>query len=171
MGKKEIKLEASLPLAQAVAYLADLVSSLRQGRVVIEKGQDYLELIPAAQVQMEIEAARKKDKEKFVLELTWRQGRETEASEPPLRISSQAPVPAAASTEESQETLPGEETEPTATPAAQADPGPGVADTPEDPRTVLVASAGTEQIAECASAPAGPAKAKGAGGGRKKAAK
>lgn len=151
MGKKEIKLETSLPLEQAVDYLAALVSSLRQGRVVVEKGQDYLELTPAALVEVEIEAARKKDKEKFVLELTWRQEREAAPGEAALRISSKTPVPAAASAEESQEAPTGEELAPEAPAAAEMPPAP---ETPADPRAELVASAGTEQIAACAAAPA-----------------
>ncbi|MFZ5587921.1 MAG: amphi-Trp domain-containing protein [Thermodesulfobacteriota bacterium] len=160
MGKKEIKLETSLPLAQAVDYLADLVASLRQGRVVVQKGQEYIELNPSAQVEVEIEAVRKKDKEKFVLELTWRTGGEARVVDPPLRIGSQAMTPAAASAEESQEAPTGEEVapKPASEPMAAAE---AVADQePNDcPTETVAASAGTEQIADCAAAVPAPAPA------------
>lgn len=151
MGKKEIKLETSLPLTQAVDYLADLVASLRQGRVVVQKGLEYIELNPSAQVEVEIAAARKKDKEKFVLELSWRQSAEAVAGEAPLRISPDVPAPVAVSAEESQEAPQGEEIAPESAPAAAPE---------ADPRATMAASAGTEQIAQCVSPPPGEPKTK-----------
>ncbi|MFH1061217.1 MAG: amphi-Trp domain-containing protein [Pseudomonadota bacterium] len=171
MGKKEIKLETSLPLEQAVDYLADLVSSLRQGRVVVQKGQEYIELNPSAQVEVEIEAVRKKDKEKFVLELSWRQSAEAAACEAPLRISPDVPVPAAASAEESQEAPTGEEVAPEPAPEPMAAAEAVAGQEPNDcPTATVVASAGTEQIAACATGPAEEAKAKPRAKGRKPAA-
>lgn len=159
MGKKEIKLETSLPLAQAVDYLAELVASLRQGRVVVQKGKEYIELNPSAQVEVEIEAVRKKDKEKFVLELTWRTDGEAQSGEMPLRISSQAPAPAAASAEESQEAPTGEEVVPEPAPEPMAAAEAVAGQDPNDcPTATVVASAGTEQIAACATGPAEEAK-------------
>ncbi|MCA1904968.1 MAG: amphi-Trp domain-containing protein [Desulfarculus sp.] len=93
MGKKGVSLETSLPLGQAVDYLEDLARSLRQGRVVVQKGKEYIQLTPAALVKIELEAVRKKDKEKFVLELSWRVDQEAEQNAAAVRIGSQPAAP------------------------------------------------------------------------------
>jgi amphi-Trp domain-containing protein len=98
MGKKGVSLETSLPLGQAVDYLEDLVRSLRQGRVVVQKGKEYIQLTPAALVKIELEAVRKKDKEKFVLELSWRADQEAEQNAASVRIGSQPVAPVMAET-------------------------------------------------------------------------
>jgi|GEM_PF-781404 amphi-Trp domain-containing protein len=93
MGKKGVSLETTLPLGQAVDYLEDLVRSLRQGRVVVQKGQESIQLTPAALVEVELEAVRKKDKEKFVLEISWRIDKDSNYNDDPVRIGSQSAAP------------------------------------------------------------------------------
>lgn len=93
MGKKGVSLETTLPLGQAVDYLEDLVQSLRQGRVVVQKGHEFIQLTPAALVEVELEAVRKKDKEKFVLELSWRVDPDAERDQAQVRIGSQPVAP------------------------------------------------------------------------------
>jgi amphi-Trp domain-containing protein len=71
--------------------LEDLVTSLKEGTICVQKGEEVAVLTPTDQVALEIKAAEKKDKFKFELEITWRQGPEAVESDQPLSISSEAP--------------------------------------------------------------------------------
>jgi amphi-Trp domain-containing protein len=91
-SKKEIAFEGKVELQKVIEYLEQLVASLKDGKVVVEKGREFLVLEPSEIVEIEVEAEQKKDEEKFSLELEW--GRSwTTSGEPDLRISSVEPIP------------------------------------------------------------------------------
>ncbi|MCA1989485.1 MAG: amphi-Trp domain-containing protein [Desulfarculus sp.] len=155
MGKKGVSLETTLPLGQAVDYLEDLVRSLRQGRVVVQKGKEFIQLTPAALVEIELEAVRKKDKEKFVLELSWRVDADARHDEHQVRIGSQpaAPVMAEQTIEmvcasevcEPEEVAPGITPPPETEPPAESLVWP---DEPQaEPNTIPIQPASPEELA------------------------
>jgi len=52
--------------ADAVAdMLSDMVNSFREGKVVIQKGGSFVSLKPVGQIEVELEAAEKKENRKL----------------------------------------------------------------------------------------------------------
>lgn len=185
MGKKGVSLETTLPLSQAVDYLEDLARSLRQGRVVVQKGKEYVQLNPSAMVEVELEAVRKKDKEKFVLELSWRIDKDAASDEGSVRIGSQpvAPVMAEQTIEmvcasevcEPEEVAPGLSAPAETAPPVRPDEPHIEPDTvlvPPAPQEELAAQASSEQIAQTPAeeAPAAASEKKPAAKGRNRGA-
>ena len=91
MGKRELEFKAEMNRGQLVSYLRDLASSLEEGTICVEKGDDYVVMNPGDRIKVEIEAAEKKDKSKFALEITWRKGETAMEESPTLKISAVAP--------------------------------------------------------------------------------
>lgn len=91
MGKNEIEIKSSLNLAQAAGYLRDLAACLEQGRVVLQRGDEFMELCPAQNLELELEGAAKKGRQKISLELSWRLGQVEPSAQ--LKISAEAPTP------------------------------------------------------------------------------
>jgi amphi-Trp domain-containing protein len=90
--KKEIEIKTWLTRDEMVNYLHDLANCLAQGRVVLQRGNEYLELIPAQSMELEMEGVHKKGQQKISLELTWRQV-VLEPVDDPLRIASEPLLP------------------------------------------------------------------------------
>lgn len=74
MKDKKMKVEGVMELSQAITYLENVLDSLKQGQLVLEAGQESLVLSPPSIVDFEMEVARKKDKEKFQVEISWKTG-------------------------------------------------------------------------------------------------
>ncbi len=91
-GKKEVSFKGKVELDKAIEYLERLSASLKEGRVVVEKGREFVALEPSEVVEIEVEAEQKKDEEKLSIELEWGRNWTAEA-EPGLRISSAEPAP------------------------------------------------------------------------------
>ncbi len=99
--KKKIECRCSLTSADVAAYLEAFVKGFREGRITVERGCDSLELVPAGQVDVEVEARVKGDRQRFSLEVSWET--ETPALREPLTINAVtpaccAPTPAASGT-------------------------------------------------------------------------
>ena len=88
MGKKEIKLKGSLETAKTAEYLNDLAASLKAGDVYIQKGGEFVSLKPGSVVDFEIEAVKKKHKEKLVIEISWHTDGNDELGGDEMKISS-----------------------------------------------------------------------------------
>ncbi|NOT02466.1 MAG: amphi-Trp domain-containing protein [Phycisphaerales bacterium] len=87
MSKKEAKVKSSMELGKAIAYLNDLVASLRAGTVSIENGDGVVTLHPEKNVKVALEATQKEDRESISLRIAWKKpDAECKAS---LRISAQ----------------------------------------------------------------------------------
>ena len=90
MSKKELNLSVVLEKTEVIQYLESLAQSFRAEKVVIQKGSEFLTLLPSSQIEITVEAKQKKDKEKLVIEMSW----STESIEVPadfLKISSTEP--------------------------------------------------------------------------------
>ncbi|MBF0529387.1 MAG: amphi-Trp domain-containing protein [Deltaproteobacteria bacterium] len=73
MGKQEVKLKAIMNQGQLVTYLEELIANLKTGTIQVQKTDESVVLYPIDPIKVEVEAEGKKDKNKFTLELTWRQ--------------------------------------------------------------------------------------------------
>ncbi len=90
MSKNELSLKGTVDLERAIGYLEDLIASLKAGTVHIQQGDKGLTIHPRDVVDLEVEVEQKKAKEKFTLELAWRNG-VTTPTENDLVITSEAP--------------------------------------------------------------------------------
>ncbi len=84
---KEVNFEANLELRSAISYLEGIASSLKDGKVVVERAQDFVVLEPTHQVQMELDAAAGEEREEITFKLSWEKPIEYD-----LRISSVEPA-------------------------------------------------------------------------------
>jgi amphi-Trp domain-containing protein len=92
MSKQEIEIKTALGREEASRYLQELAQCLAGGKIVVQRGGEYVELRPQHGLELEIEATRKKDKEKISLELSWRVDAALEQG-CELKICAEAPAP------------------------------------------------------------------------------
>ena len=71
MSKKEAKLKGLMSIDQVVTYLEDLATSLKEGKICVRQGEQFVTLSPDQMVDVEVKASAKKGKEKFEMELAW----------------------------------------------------------------------------------------------------
>ncbi len=93
-----ISVKGSMDFNSTLAFLEDLVASIKEKTVCIQRGEEFITLKPTDTIEMEIEAKQKKGKEKLSIELSWRQELpkvESEEAEQPFSVSSKEPeIPA-----------------------------------------------------------------------------
>jgi amphi-Trp domain-containing protein len=95
MSKKQVTQQGLMATDEVIAYLESLVSSFKEGKVVVQQGEQFVSMNPPEQVSVEVEAKQKEGKEKFSLELSWRNVEQPAESEK-VKISSKEPeMPAA----------------------------------------------------------------------------
>jgi amphi-Trp domain-containing protein len=92
MDRKEIEVKSAIEIDQAVAYLQDIVNSLKQKRVCVEHGGDSLVLNPPGSVTVEVKARQKADKESISLKISWLRQIEGDQPAPDLKISAKEPA-------------------------------------------------------------------------------
>lgn len=93
MEKQKLDVKITLPYQEAIDYLEDMLKSLKDGKVVVQKGTEYVSMTPGETVTMELGAKTKKNKQKFSFEISW-----TDDGEGDLVISGKEPVFAAQET-------------------------------------------------------------------------
>lgn len=71
MSKDKLKIDSIMPLDQVISKLEELLGSLKSGCLNIQLGQETMQLTPAGVVDFEMKVAKKKDKEKLSLEISW----------------------------------------------------------------------------------------------------
>jgi len=72
MCKVKIKCDGVMQLSEVIANLESMAQDMKSGALMLAAGEDALTLQPPVLVNMAMKASQKKDKEKFVLELSWR---------------------------------------------------------------------------------------------------
>ena len=117
MQKEKLSVKTSLPYEEAVAYMEDLLASLKSGKIVVQQDDAYVALTPGTQVNIEVEAKVKKGKQKFGFELTWQEGDSGH-----LRIGDTEPI--AAPPAKKDEAQPPAAVEPGQVPATKAEASP-----------------------------------------------
>lgn len=94
MSKKEIKIKTRGDVQSIISYLESIISSLKEGQIVIQNNNSFVSLKPVDDISMELEAEQKKGKEELTIELSWKSEQViTEESESRLIISSKEPEP------------------------------------------------------------------------------
>lgn len=90
MSKKGVKLKGVMSINQVVTYLEDLTAGLKEGRICVRQGEQFVTLCPEQMMDVEVKASAKKGKEKFEMELAWyREEMQDELQE--MSISSEQP--------------------------------------------------------------------------------
>ncbi|MFZ5760527.1 MAG: amphi-Trp domain-containing protein [Thermodesulfobacteriota bacterium] len=89
MTKEKMAIEGTLDFAAAATLLDELAKSYREKTICIEKGEECICLTPGEYVEVEVEAAIKKGKQKVSIELSWKE--ELLSEEAKLKISSRVP--------------------------------------------------------------------------------
>ncbi|HEB72635.1 MAG TPA: amphi-Trp domain-containing protein [Nitrospirae bacterium] len=94
MGKRTINVKMVTDVDRVANFLSDLVSSIKDGTVCVQKGADFVTLTPMNDIEVEVEAKQKKNKESLILELSWKT-RDDNADESIdiFKISSSQPEP------------------------------------------------------------------------------
>jgi amphi-Trp domain-containing protein len=87
----EMRIKKSMDTGAAVAILEDLVRSFKDGTVCIQSGGEFVTLKPAGNIEVQIEAAEKKGKQKLVIEMGWREVVSKNGAEDILKISAKEP--------------------------------------------------------------------------------
>ncbi len=72
MEKTKISVEQTMAYEDAVAYLEDILASFKSKKIVVQRGEEFLAMIPPETVDVELSAKMKKGKAKLSLELSWR---------------------------------------------------------------------------------------------------
>ena len=79
--KKKVSIEKKLGTQEAVAFLQDLVTSLKNGKTVVEKGEKFVSLTPSDTIKLEIDASQKSEKGKIKFKLAWKNEKVEEPKE------------------------------------------------------------------------------------------
>lgn len=92
MSKSEMEFKTRLATNEVITLLEDLVQSMKDGKVVVERGEDTVVITPEETARLEMECYQKKDKAKLAFELKWSPRSTDSDSEKQVKISSQEPV-------------------------------------------------------------------------------
>lgn len=68
-------------------YVASLAMGLKQGEVSLESGEQTLRLVPASNIKLEMKVKQKDQKGKIDLEIGWKRGTATKATDLRIQIS------------------------------------------------------------------------------------
>ncbi|RJP85760.1 MAG: amphi-Trp domain-containing protein [Desulfobacteraceae bacterium] len=92
MKEGRIRHQERMKREDLVSYLENLGDSIRQGKVVIEREDQFVSFDMPGMVKMDLSIKTKKEKGELSLELSWKQEAEALPATPGLRISSEEPV-------------------------------------------------------------------------------
>jgi amphi-Trp domain-containing protein len=92
MSKREIDLKTQVTTPEVIGLLEDLVHSMKDGKVVVESGEDMVVIITNESVKLELECYQKENKAKLAFELKWSDKSTATDLSNALKISSQEPV-------------------------------------------------------------------------------
>lgn len=71
MEKKKIHISGKMPCTLAISHIECFLDGLRNGSVAVEQGGEKIVLHPHAEIDMEIEARTKDDRQRLVITLDW----------------------------------------------------------------------------------------------------
>jgi len=89
MTKNKMKAKGTVELQRAIGYLEDILEGMKNGNVVMHRGDQSITFRPVEAVEMEIEAKEKEGKQELSVEMTWRESAHAEKMGG-LTISSEA---------------------------------------------------------------------------------
>jgi len=91
MKKNEVTVKCKMDTEAVVNMLSDMVNNFREGKIVIQKGDSFVTLKPVGQIEVEMEAAEKKGKQRIEILLSWKEADISAQNEDELRISGDEP--------------------------------------------------------------------------------
>jgi amphi-Trp domain-containing protein len=71
MEKKKISTEMRMEYGAAVSYLENLFEAFKAGRIEVRKKENRIILAPSSEINVEMEAKQKPEKESFSIEISW----------------------------------------------------------------------------------------------------
>ncbi len=71
MSKHEIEFKTVVDRDEAVLHLEKIVQCLKAGKIVVERGKDFVIVSPVEKISFVLQCSQKKDKEKIFFELSW----------------------------------------------------------------------------------------------------
>ncbi|MGE0433802.1 MAG: amphi-Trp domain-containing protein [Planctomycetota bacterium] len=89
--RQELEFEATVSRDDTIAYLEELVRSLRAGSLYVEYNGKGLRMHPADMIDIEVQGATRADKERLNLKFTWRRALISKAGNGGLHISKDIP--------------------------------------------------------------------------------
>lgn len=89
--KSEMKIKRTCDADSIADMLQQLADAFREKTVCFEKGGEFVTLKPGGNIELELEAGVKKDKQKVCLEMAWRETAPEAEQEAAFKISSQEP--------------------------------------------------------------------------------
>ncbi len=90
MSKKDLRFKGKMEIGRVIAYLEDLIKSLREGTLYVQQGEEYVALHPVELMKLEVEAGRKDEKERLMFEISWKK-EATIPSQSELKITPSEP--------------------------------------------------------------------------------
>jgi len=91
MSKQSVSLKGEMDLSNVVIHLGDIIKGLEEGTICIQQGVDLLTLKPASNIEMDLEASLKGNKEKISIELSWKQKTEEKSPDQDFKITCTEP--------------------------------------------------------------------------------
>ncbi len=90
--KQVIELKGSFDLHSVIGFLEDLTESLKkENSVYVQKGDAYVTLKPATEIEVEVKASQKEDKEKFAFSMSWKRVVPKETEKLTMTVSASEP--------------------------------------------------------------------------------
>jgi amphi-Trp domain-containing protein len=92
MEQEKLKLKQRMSLEELVISLEDLSRTIRQGKLVIRQGDEYVTLEPGQEFQVSVKAKQEGEGAKISVKISWPpELSDTETSEEELSITSEEP--------------------------------------------------------------------------------
>ena len=92
MGKNSVAMEKKMSAAEVVSFLESIISSLKEGKIVIQQGTQFVVLQPKDLITVEVEASQKMEKGKLSIGIKWKQPEELQP-DADILVSSIEPEP------------------------------------------------------------------------------
>lgn len=88
METNKVELKQIQKISEVITYLEGLLKGFKAGKIVVQQGESFVSMVPAEQVEVEVAAKKKKNKEKFSIELSWHSAVCSE----PVTITTKEPI-------------------------------------------------------------------------------
>ena len=71
MGKSAMEFKGMVDPEGVIGLLGDFAKGFKEGKIYIQRGNEYVTLAPTQNISVELKAGEKKDREKISLEFSW----------------------------------------------------------------------------------------------------
>lgn len=92
MKKNELKIKKSMNAADVSKIFGDISENLKKEKMCLINGNDFITLIPSNQMDIELKAIQKKEKQRVTIEISWEEKPEIEETQPELVITAEEPA-------------------------------------------------------------------------------